>query len=235
MMHGVQDHESYVKAVENSWDAEYLSKRRNEKRPISFVSRIIAYMNQKKNVRKGLYAGCGNGRNYIPLVKHGLDLDGLDISGEALSEIRTRLLRSNRNMHLIKQNFLNYYPNELYTYLIAIQVFQHGNMEMIRKYLEHSHAILTSNSPMFLRINSSSTKIIYKHEIVEQNDDGAYTIRYLEGPKNGLLISFLTEEELYRLCDELFIIEHISEVTMKRKKPKIGTWSQFEVILKKNV
>ena len=32
----------------------------------------------------GLYIGCGNGRNYVPLVEAGLDLVGLDVSATAI-------------------------------------------------------------------------------------------------------------------------------------------------------
>jgi hypothetical protein len=36
-------------------------------------------------ISRGLYIGCGNGRNYIPLSEAGLDLTGLDISVTAIS------------------------------------------------------------------------------------------------------------------------------------------------------
>jgi hypothetical protein len=36
------------------------------------------------------------GENYIPLVEGGLDLIGLDISGEAISQLRKRLPENNR-------------------------------------------------------------------------------------------------------------------------------------------
>ena len=38
----------------------------------------------------GLYIGCGNGRNYLPLVDAGLNLLGLDVSAEAIKRLSER-------------------------------------------------------------------------------------------------------------------------------------------------
>ncbi len=38
----------------------------------------------------GLYIGCGNGRNYLPLAAAGLDLTGLDISAPAITQLTAR-------------------------------------------------------------------------------------------------------------------------------------------------
>ena len=37
---------------------------------------------------RGLYVGCGNGRNFLPLVDSGLELHGLDVSGESLRQLQ---------------------------------------------------------------------------------------------------------------------------------------------------
>lgn len=39
---------------------------------------------------RGLCVGCGNGRNYLPLVDGGLDLTGLDISAAAITQLTAR-------------------------------------------------------------------------------------------------------------------------------------------------
>ena len=39
---------------------------------------------------QGLYVGCGTGRNYVPLVDAGLKLTGLDVSKEAIVQLRAR-------------------------------------------------------------------------------------------------------------------------------------------------
>ena len=74
-----------------AWDAEYAAGRYASEQPVAFTSDILAAAHQAGATR-GLYIGCGNGRNYLPLVSGGLDLTGLDISAAA----RPELVRSRR-------------------------------------------------------------------------------------------------------------------------------------------
>lgn len=75
--------------VASSWDAEYRSGRYAEAPPDEFVADIIAAA-AAHGLSTGLYIGCGNGRNLVPLLDAGLDLTGLDISREALTQLRAR-------------------------------------------------------------------------------------------------------------------------------------------------
>jgi len=68
-----------------SWDKEYASGRYHREPPVAFVADILAAAGQV-GVTSGLYIGCGNGRNYEPLVRGGLDLTGLDVSQVAQPE-----------------------------------------------------------------------------------------------------------------------------------------------------
>ena len=43
---------------------------------------------RQRGLRHGLYVGCGNGRNLLPLLDAGLDLTGLDISRQAIAQLR---------------------------------------------------------------------------------------------------------------------------------------------------
>ena len=62
------------------WDAEYRG------------GRYVAALDDAPSAREGvgLYVGCGNGRNYLPLVDAGLRLIGLDLSPEALRQLAAR-------------------------------------------------------------------------------------------------------------------------------------------------
>jgi methyltransferase family protein len=75
--------------VASSWDAEYQSGRYAGAPPDEFVADIIAAA-AAHGLSTGLYIGCGNGRNLVPLLDAGLDLTGLDISREALTQLRAR-------------------------------------------------------------------------------------------------------------------------------------------------
>ena len=71
-----------------SWDAEYASGRYRHEPPVGFTRDIIGAARAAK-LRRGLYIGCGNGRNLVPLSEAGLDLIGLDISPRAIANSRT--------------------------------------------------------------------------------------------------------------------------------------------------
>lgn len=58
-----------------AWDAEYASGRYLGEPPVGFIDDIVAAA-KAASADWGLYIGCGNGRNYIPLTKAGLDLIG---------------------------------------------------------------------------------------------------------------------------------------------------------------
>ena len=58
------------------WDAEYRTGRYVDEPPLAFVDTILAVLATRPAARAGagLYVGCGNGRNYLPLVDGGLTL-----------------------------------------------------------------------------------------------------------------------------------------------------------------
>jgi len=72
-----------------AWDAEYASGRYRGEPPVAFARDIIDAA-RSRNLRRGPYIGCGNGRNFIPMSEAGLDLVGLDISAQAVAQLRQR-------------------------------------------------------------------------------------------------------------------------------------------------
>ena len=73
-----------------------------------------------------------------------------------------------------------------------------------------------------------------RHEVTERHPDGGFTIRYLAGPKRGLLIHFFTDAELGALFASRFTpvlpprLQH-----NRRAPPGRGQWSQWEAIWRK--
>jgi len=72
-----------------AWDAEYAAGRYSCEPPVAFTGDILAAARQA-GLTRGLYIGCGNGRNYLPLVAGGLDLTGVDISAAAIAQLAAR-------------------------------------------------------------------------------------------------------------------------------------------------
>ena len=81
-----------------AWDAEYAAGRYTGDPPAAFVRDIVAAA-RERGLRHGLYVGCGNGRNLLPLLDAGLDLTGLDISPQAIAQLQAR--RPDRASRLI--------------------------------------------------------------------------------------------------------------------------------------
>ncbi len=70
-----------------AWDAEYAAGRYVEEAPVGFVDDILTAA-VPRHLRHGVYISCGNGRNLAPMLDAGLDLTALDISTEAITQLR---------------------------------------------------------------------------------------------------------------------------------------------------
>src|SRR5437660_3199701 len=107
------------------WNSEYRAGRYVAERPLPFVDQIISTLRAHPAVTSGvgLYVGCGNGRNYLPLVAAGLTLHGLDVSREALDQLIAR--RADLKPRLTCADFRDLEIGSPFDYLVAILVFQH--------------------------------------------------------------------------------------------------------------
>ena len=114
-----------------SWDAEYASGRYRHEPPVGFARDIIDAA-RSRNLARGLYIGCGNGRNFIPLSEAGLDLIGLDISARAVAQLRQRRPST---AGLIVGGIDALRPSAEFDLVIGIQVFQHGHRDQAHQHL----------------------------------------------------------------------------------------------------
>ena len=220
--------------VATRWDAAYRAGRYAAESPLPFVGEIISTLRAYPAALAGvgLYVGCGNGRNYLPLVDAGLALNGVDVSREALDQLIA--LRPIQAPRLACADFRTLEIASPLDYLVAIQVFQHGDQADAQTYFARTWAALKSGALFFLRVNSVSTEVYFRHTVVERNDLGGATIRYDEGPKRGLRVHFYSRDELFDLAGSRFrpLLAPREDVTA-RTPPKTGTWSQWESIWQK--
>ena len=225
-----------IDCLSHVWDSEYRKGRYRTDPPLKFTIDIIRELKNNPSLMngQGLYVGCGNGRNYMPLAESGLKMIGLDVSSVALEMLSKRLPQCKDN--LVCSDFLNYKPDIRFQYLIAIQVFQHGTISRVERYFEKASSLLESVGMMFLRINASNTILYRKHEVIEKSNTGGFTVRYTEGPKNGLDVHFISKEDLLGLVEKngMYVLHGIKNVTMRRSVLDPGTWSQWELIVKKD-
>ena len=210
-----------------SWDKEYAGGRYHDEPPVAFVADILAAARQA-GITSGLYIGCGNGRNYEPLVRGGLDLTGLDISDVALRQLSARM--PERRGSLVHGD-LSALPGQARSgIVIGIQVFQHGDAEAAHAHLRAAQARVAPGGLMAVRVNAAGTDIVFAHRVTSRND-GGLTIRYLAGPKAGLEIHFFGEAELRGLFATGFEPVMPLRAQVNRRQPlEAGQWTQWEGI-----
>jgi len=217
--------------IAESWNAEYRRGRYADDPPVPFVSEILVTLRRHPEVwaRSGLYVGCGNGRNFLPLVDGGARLHGLDISEEAIARLRQR--RPDHPFPLAVGDFRTEAGDTAFGYVVAIQVFQHGTERDAAQYFDRTVEILPAGGLFCLRVNAASTEINNRHTVLERNRFGGFTVRYDEGPKCGLPVHFYSREELIALTEHNFepVLGPREDIT-RRVPPKNGSWAQWEVI-----
>ena len=210
-----------------SWDREYEGGRYRDEPPVAFVADILAAA-RRAGLTSGLYIGCGNGRNYEPLVRGGLDLTGLDISDVALRQLSARM--PERRGSLVHGDISALPEETRYGVVIGIQVFQHGHAEAAHAHLAAARPRVAPGGLMAVRVNAAGTDIAFAYRVTGRNDDGV-TIRYVAGPKAGLEIHFFGEAELRGLFAIGFepVLPPRAQVTW-RQPPEAGQWTQWEGI-----
>jgi SAM-dependent methyltransferase len=215
-----------------SWDAEYTAGRYAGEPPVAFTRDILATARQAA-VTRGLYIGCGNGRNYLPLVDGGLDLSGLDISPAAIAQLAARA--ADRRDRLVLGDLSALPAERAYPLLIGIQVFQHGDRAAAHAHIRAAQQRVSPGGLFCLRVNATATDVWPRHEVTERDPDGGFTVRYLTGSKQGLRIHFFAGAEL----DELFAAQFTPVLPLRvqqtrRDPPQPGQWSQWEAIWRKS-
>jgi predicted TPR repeat methyltransferase len=218
--------------VAHAWDVEYGAGRYRDEPPVAFTADILAAAREHDLIgRTGLYVGCGNGRNYLPLLAAGLDLTGLDISATAIAQLAERA--PERGRRLIHGDLSALPKGERYPLVIGIQVFQHGDRAGAHAHIRAAQARLAPGGLFCLRVNAVSTDLDHAHDVIERHADGGFTVRYLAGPKRGLLIHFFAESELDALFAGYDLVRAPRLSRTWRVPHERGQWSQWEAIYRK--
>jgi SAM-dependent methyltransferase len=203
--------------VAASWDEEYRAGRYAGDEPVPFVHDIITAVRKHRPPAGGIYIGCGNGRNFIPLVEAGIDLIGVDVSAAAIDQLHGRLPDArlvHGDLSAIEGSF---------GLVVGLQVFQHGSEDEAHAHVRAAIGRLLPGGLFCLRVNGVGTQIEHAHTPLERN-----TIRYEEGPKRGLLVHFFERDELDALTRELEPVLPLRVVRMLRRDDT--HWDQWEAI-----
>jgi SAM-dependent methyltransferase len=211
-----------------AWDREYARGRYAEDEPEPFVTDVLAAA-RAHGVRDGLYVGCGNGRNYLPLRAGGLRLTGLDSSPIAIEQLAARAPRHAGDLLVGELDALP--PARRFDLVVGIQVFQHGDRAHAHAHVHRAQARVAPGGLMAVRVNAAATDVVRRHDVVERGPGEAFTVRYLEGPKQGLDVHFFDAGELAGLFAHGFAPLLAPRLrTTRRDVPAHGSWAQWEGI-----
>jgi hypothetical protein len=218
-----------TRGLESAWDREYRRGRYRDEAPVAFVDDILAAVRSLHPAsRTGLYVGCGNGRNYGPLVESGLDLVGLDISGEAIAQLRDRF--PERKDRLVHGDLRSLPLGRAFGVVIGIQVFQHGNRREALDNLALAKERVIPGGIFCLRVNAVGTDVWPAHQVVESFPDRSFTVRYLDGPKRGLFVHFFSRREIEDQFLGWKALLPLRRDRTERGSPELGQWTQWEGI-----
>jgi SAM-dependent methyltransferase len=175
------------------WNAEYASGRYQGEPAVGFVDDIVTAA-KAAGTGSGLYIGCGNGRNYIPLTEAGLDLTGVDILATAISQLAARL--PGRRDRLVTGDLSALPAGQRFPLVVAIQVMQHGTRAQAHDLLAGALAVVAAGGLFAIRVNAVGTDVHHRHEVTERDPDGSFSVRYTAGPKTGMTVHFWAAREL---------------------------------------
>jgi SAM-dependent methyltransferase len=221
---------AYETTAESRWDAEYRAGRYVDELAVDFVHDIAAAVRDRRPAEEvGLYIGCGNGRNYVPLVQqYGIDLVGVDISSAAIEQLRKRM--PERADRLVHGDISSFPAGTRFGSVIAIQVLQHGTKLQAHEHVRAAIELLLPGGLLCVRVNAVGTEIEHRHEVVESNEQGGFTVRYNEGPKTGLFVHFFSNAEIDALTADLTPVSPLRVHRTERQAPHRGHWDQWEGI-----
>jgi hypothetical protein len=120
-------------------------------------------------------------------------------------------------------------PGESFDAVVGIQVFQHGTRSEVHAHLRRAQDRVAEGGLFCLRVNAVGSDFWLAHATSEEHEDGGFTVRYLEGPKQGLDIHFFSRNELATIFegwDEALPLR----VQSTPRSQGSGQWSQWEAI-----
>jgi hypothetical protein len=222
---------SVAREPADAWNAEYRNGRYRDDAPVAFVDDILAAARHEK-IATGLYIGCGNGRNLLPLVDGGLDLVGLDVSDEAIRQLAAA--RPERADRLVVGDLAALPADRRWPLVIGIQVFQHGDRRHTHDHIRAARRRVRRGGLLCVRVNAAGTDVSTAHEVVEEDADGGFSVRYTAGPKAGLVIHFFGGSELDALCAGWAPVLARRAHRTQRAAPGTGQWTQWEAIWRRD-
>ena len=217
------------------WDQAYENGANKNAPSVLFIKTIITTIldQMEGSSYGGLYVGCGNGQNYIPMSQSGLDMVGLDISKVGLNLLAKAAPEYSHK--LVCADFGKFESNNLFDYIISIQVFHFGTESQILHYFAKASQLLRPGGLLFLRVPSTKTEIIRPYKVTERNSYDGFTMQYTKNPFKGFNLHFFSKTELEHIlsCNKLFIT-YGPKIKIESDHNRSRSIAMWEFVAKKN-
>lgn len=186
-------------AAARSWDERYRRERTYlHEGPVQLVREFFERYGGQLGSGPILDVGCGNGRNLQEAARRGHPAFGIDISCEALAQLRQRFQSLNLNADARLGDFRALpYARGSISGVLAINVFQHNDWAgAVRSFAEVGR-VLVPNGLFLLRVRSTTRLLDPEPEVLI--DHGVTYIPH-GGTKSGITLHHYSEEELRALA-----------------------------------
>lgn len=213
-----------------SWNKKYSQGHYTNEQAYPFL--VKAFNEQSENLpnKKVLDIGCGNGRNMRFVAKQDFECTGIDISSEAIAQLKEVLKKEKLTASVEQGDFFNLkYKDETFGCIICINVLQHNNWKGARKSFMEMSRVLLPGGVIILSVRSTKRDV---PEDAEMLNDKGITFISKTGTKSGIVLHHYTLNEISELANEngLKVIDYKENIKIKEDGTNGAHW---EIVLQK--
>lgn len=203
---------------EDVWDGVYSKKRFGgtwypNEGVVRFAARYlkrrvgVEVYDVKRDARRILDAGCGNGRHVIFFAEQGFDVYSIDISKEAIEIAKAWLALAKKGLKAdLRVGDIEKLPfdDEYFDVVISAEVLDHIPFSKAKKAMEEIRRVLMPNGYIYITLRSTEDSEFGRGKKVDKN-----TFILQEGYEKGVIQHYFDLEEIKQLFEgfKIFDIE----------------------------
>lgn len=150
---------------------------------------------QEAGCRRALDAGCGAGRNLLPLAHAEFQVWGVDREVSVLQALRTRLEVLRFSARLVAADLAALpFPTGTFSLVVSINAISHGDARAFRAYCEELDRVLMAGGHLFIYVSPLEAGEMMRGPQTRELEPG--TLVDLNTPDGALIHHFPTPEEL---------------------------------------
>jgi SAM-dependent methyltransferase len=203
-------------ALREVWDRRYLGGLYEAAPPVPEVARFVErYLGDLGGNDLVLDLGCGNGRHLRALAAS-TAMVGSDISLQGLRVLSLTLGLAGHGARLAQaaHDHLPFAAGSFAAALV-VQSVQDGFLMTAEASLCELHRVVGDGGPVYVSLPATKADRAWRHEETEEQG----TVRYLEGPKAGLIVHWFTPAEILAIAARCGF--EVVEEPVDRSAPRI--------------